>query len=436
MEQLIYDDLNAAHKRRVAQVPAYQVVADPKAATPGMNADGLPRGTVVVDDKHKQHVVAGASRAVLKTGATAATPTSLVLAHRMGIASIFSNDKAVIAFVESAVGVFRPSLRGQLVHPNLLAVVTKGFLPLLHEVSHSVPETVIASALGPTTDYLGATSGLKNYDRFAQSVFGLKDPLTVQFGELLAYWDQEMDYPEARPSLLEAYNVTVDAFNKDLICATERVMKGLGPLSSIAHQTEALQALQLSSLVVVFKSNVRDAVNRQRLVTTGVGMMVSLPSGNAGRGAAQPLRKVTFHDGGLLVAAAPGGGYDDDGGVAPPPTPPSGKRKRPALASARPQSQHQKLLKLHAATAKSNELVLKQLQSLSAGDPSALFGLAAKAAAGKDVSGAGRANGLRPQREHKPESAIPCSFFAAGKCTYGNKCKFVHGGTVAAANGT
>ena len=137
----------------------------------------------------------------------------------------------------------------------------------------------------------------------------------------------------------------------------------------------------------------------------------------------------------MLVAAALEGGYDDDGGVAPPPTPPSGKRKRPALSSARPQSQHQKLLKLHAATAKSNEQVLKQLQSLAAGDQSVLFGLAAKAAAGKDVSGAGRANGLRPQREHKPEGAIPCSFFAAGKCTYGNKCKFVHGGTVATADG-
>ena len=425
MEVLILTDLQGVLKRRTDATASYQVLDDPRAATSSMDVDGMRRGTVIVDEKHKQHVVVGASRAALKTGAPTSAPTSLVLGYRLGVHALFTNEKAVVAFVEGSVGVFRPPTRGAALSPDLLSTVTKGYLPLAHQLVPSVPETVIASALAPTIDYMAVTAGFKNYVRFSEAVFGLDDQLTSQFGAFVSYWELEMETPEDRPVLLEAYNLTADGFNKDLDRLTYRAIKPLGALASIATVTDALQHLELSSFETVFKANVVDARQRCRLVTSGHGMLVSLPGGAAGRGAGKHQRTVSFADGGMSVLAMLSGRDEagDGTGTSPPPAPLVGKRKRPALKQQ--QKQQQQILKSNAATMKSNADVMRALQTQPAANPLKLQSMASKSAAGKDISGAGRLTGARAKL-HKPTEDKPCNYFALGTCSWGTNCKYLH----------
>jgi len=440
MEMVILTDLQGVLKRRTDATASYQVLADPRAATASMDVEGLRRGTVIVDGKQKQHVVVGASRAALKTGAPTSAPTSVVLGYRLGLHPLFTNEKAVVAFVEGSVGVFRPPTRGAALAPGLLAMVTKGYLPLAHQLVPSVPEAVIASALATTTDYLAVTTSLKNYARYAEAVFGHEDQLTTQFVAFMSYWELEMETPDDRPVLLEAYNLTVDGYNKDLDRLTDRVMRPLGALASIAAVTEALHNLELASFETVFKANVVEARQRFRMVVSGHGMIVSLPGGVAGRGTGRQQRTVTFADGGgvSVLAMLTGGDEAGDGTGTPPlPTPLGGKRKRPALKQQKQQQQQQQqqqqLLKSNAATIKSNAEVMRALRTQPTTDPLKLQSMASKAAAGKDISGAGRVVGARAKL-HKPSEDKPCNYFALGTCSWGTNCKYLHDGASATAD--
>ena len=129
----------------------------------------------------------------------------------------------------------------------------------------------------------------------------------------------------------------------------------------------------------------------------------------------------------MSVLAMLGGGDKDGDGTGASPPPSSLKRKRPALKQKQQQQQQQQqLLKSNAATIKSNEDVMKALRSQSTTDPLTLHSMAAKSAAGKDISGAGRSVARASLKVHKPTIDKPCSYFASGACSWGTNCKYAH----------
>ena len=422
----------------------FVVVQDPKGTTASLSTVGLQRGTVVQDEKKKYYVAAGASPTALLTGTPTSDLTSNALAYRMGVAPVYTNDKAVQAFLLSHLNCFKPK-PGHTLTPAWQEAATRGYIPALHLMEPSVPEVPVASRMPESVDYMNVKAAILNYNRFASACYGRNDRLTAQLLDFEQTMDQVLLDSSRRAVFIEAFSITVTDFNRDLEHTVTHCLDALPASASIIDKTRALQELQLPEFLTTFRMNLANATQRQQQdLLTKTSSLSSLPS-NAGRGAkkAKAPRSVSFGKapGQLTVETTVTANDEDNANTAEPAfkrQSMKGMMKGPQKQQTQDQWQRQQqqrqqlqfMRQLQQTTAATLKQVQASASALTTAEARRVALLQHKAAEGADVTGFGRvidASKLGKKfAEHKPTTDKVCVFFQKGFCNRYGSCPNIH----------
>ena len=254
----------------------FSVVDDP-ASTSGPLRGELPRGTVVKAPKDKFFLHAGCSPSGLLLNNRSVAPQALVLAHRLGIAPVYSTEKSVEDWAARQLVRFSIGKAAPL-PVDLTACVTQGYFPQLHMLVPKIPMVVDAITLANHGfEYMDVVTGINDYSKYCKATYGDDDILTQQLAGFLPTIDTYMADSDKRPVFCEAWEEMTRTINDDLARTVRQTMLALPSGTSIVRQTAAIQAVRARAVIEEFNHQYAEAERKYKKARpTAANFLVTL----------------------------------------------------------------------------------------------------------------------------------------------------------------